>query len=322
MRSFFRLAWVALFLHAPGMSASMAQEAPPLWAYPVNPPGFTPTPDDGLVRRVPDSDVGYTTPQVRDRFSAPDWHPASHAPLPPVVASGRKPDVSACGYCHRAEGNGGPENASLAGLPFAYIVQQMNDYKSGLRSTAVAKRNPQALMITTAKGLTDDEIRQAAAYFSALQPRQNIRVLETDMVPKTYIANWHLVKSPTAEVEPIGQRIIEVPDVLAHFESRDTRATFTAYVPTGSVDKGRTLAAGTADLKVAACASCHGKDLRGLEAIPSIAGRSPTYIVRQLHEIKAGIRAGAAIQPMKDVAARLKPDDMVSIAAYLASLPP
>ena len=182
--------------------------------------------------------------------------------------------------------------------------------------------NPQALMITTAKGLTDDEIRQAAAYFSALQPRQNIRVLETDMVPKTYIANWHLVKSPTAEVEPIGQRIIEVPDVLAHFESRDTRATFTAYVPTGSVDKGRTLAAGTADLKVAACASCHGKDLRGLEAIPSIAGRSPTYIVRQLHEIKAGIRAGAAIQPMKDVAARLKPDDMVSIAAYLASLPP
>src|SRR2546427_13286230 len=72
---------------------------------------------------------------------------------PPVVAQGRKPDVFACGFCHRADGPGGPENSALAGLPAAYIVQQMNDYKSGARRTAVPKRNVD-LMIGLAKAST------------------------------------------------------------------------------------------------------------------------------------------------------------------------
>ena len=54
--------------------------------------------------------------------------------------------------------------------------------------------------------------------------------------------------------------------------------------------------------------------------IPSIAGRSPTYIFRQLHEIKTGVRDGAGIQPMKQNGANLNHEDMIAIAAYLASL--
>src|SRR5688572_25811041 len=85
-------------------------EPPPAWAYPMNTPGLAPVPDDGVPRRVPDSKASYTLTQTRDRFVSPVWHPGDHAPQPPVVSQGRKPDVLACGFCHRADGPGGPEN--------------------------------------------------------------------------------------------------------------------------------------------------------------------------------------------------------------------
>src|SRR5882724_11546914 len=160
-------------------SASSGGAEPPAWAYIVPPPDAKPARDDGRIRKVPNSTVGYTRKEVTDRFSAPDWHPEDHPKMPDIVAHGRKPDVNACGYCHRADGPGGPENASLAGLPYDYILEQMSDYKSGKRSTALPKRLPQANMIALAKAATDEEIQAAAKYFSSLKPRQNIRVVET-----------------------------------------------------------------------------------------------------------------------------------------------
>src|SRR5215470_6034642 len=166
------LAVAAMFSTA---TPTFSAEEPPAWAYPVNPPDFKPHPDDGALRRVPESTATYSLTQLRDRFIAPVWHPAEHPALPPVVAEGRKPNVFACGFCHRADGPGGPENASLAGLPAAYIVQQLADYKSGARKTSVPKRNIE-LMISLSKDLTDEEASAAAAYFSSLRPRSNIKV--------------------------------------------------------------------------------------------------------------------------------------------------
>jgi cytochrome c553 len=105
-------------------------------------------PDDGTQRHVPDSTAAFTVTQARDLFFALDWHPSDHPPLPDIVAHGRKPDVMACGVCHQADGPGGPENASIAGLPAQYIVQQMADFKSGVRTTSVPQRIP---------GATDDQ---------------------------------------------------------------------------------------------------------------------------------------------------------------------
>jgi cytochrome c553 len=299
-----------------------AAEEPPAWAYPVNPPDWKPAPDDGTIRRVPGSTAGFTLSQVRDLFLAPDWHPDSHPPMPPVVAKGVKPEVAACGFCHRAEGTGGPENSSVAGLPAAYIVQQMADYRSGARSTALPARAPQRLMMRAAKSVSDDDVKAAAAYFAGLKPKANIRIVESETAPKTFVANWFLAALPGTEREPIGQRIIEVPDDLEHFESRDSRMTFTATVPPGSLAKGRALVAGEDPGRTLACAACHGKDLRGADAIPSIAGRSPTYIFRQLYEFHTGARAGAAGAPMKEIVAKLGHADMIAIAAYLGTLPP
>ena len=205
-----------------------AQDAPPAWAYPVNPPDFKPEPDDGEARHVPDSAAAFTRTQARDLFEALDWHPSDHPPMPDAVAHGRKPDAMACGVCHRADGPGGPENASLAGLPAQYIVGQMADFKSGARTTSVTQRLPPQLMVKTAKAVTDAEIEKAAAYFSGLTPRATIKVVETDKVPKTRVAGWFLAALPGSETEPIAGRIIEVPENLAQFEMRDARSRFIA----------------------------------------------------------------------------------------------
>src|SRR5882762_62984 len=300
--------------------AACGADNPPDWAYPVNPPGFKPKPDDGAPRRVAGSGATYTLTQLRDRFISPLWHPEEHPLQPEVVAHGRKPDVFACGFCHRADGPGGPENANLAGLPAAYIAQQMADYKSGARKTAVPGRNID-LMISLAKAATDAEVQAAAAYFSALKTRAVVRVVEADSVPRTYVTGWHFAAMDKGEQEALGQRIVEMPEIFEQFENRDTHARFIAYVPKGSIQKGQELAA-TGGGKTVQCASCHGQDLKGVAAVPGIAGRSPTYLSRQLYDFKHGARAGTASAQMKPTVENLAVDDMLALAAYAASLAP
>jgi len=298
------------------------KDEPPPWAYPVDPPGVVAPKDDGTLRHVPDSALGFTLTQVKDGFLSPDWHPQDHPPLPGIVAHGRKPEVMACGYCHRASGTGGPENASLAGLPAGYIIQQMADFKSGARSTSIPLRAPPKNMIALSKAVTPAEIEEAAAYFSALKLKPIIRVVETDMAPTTHVHGWHLADLKTGEKEPIGERIIEVPEDLEQFVSRDSRSQFIAYVPPGSIEKGKALASTGGAGRTVQCAICHGPDLRGIGPIPGIAGRSPSYLFRQLYDIKHGARAGIGSALMKPTVEKLTLEDMVALSAYAASLKP
>lgn len=301
---------------------AQSQEGPPAWAYPVNPPDFKLAPDDGTLRRVPGSTAAYTLSQLRDRFIAPDWHPGEYPPMPEIVARGKKPDVFACGFCHRADGPGGPENANLTGLPKAYIVQQMADFTSGARRSSVQQRAPVQLKAQLAKAITGPEVEAAAAYFSAIKARSIVRIVETDTVPKTYVTGWHLATVQGGEKEPIGQRIIEVPEDLEQFVSRDTHARFIAYVPVGSIQKGLALAATGGEARTVQCGVCHGPGLQGLGPIPGFAGRSPSYIVRQLYDFKHGARAGVGGALMKASVEKLTLEDMIALAAYAASLTP
>jgi cytochrome c553 len=170
---------------APGIPAYGA-ESPPAWAYPWDPDFKVPAADD-VLQRLPGSTAAFSWNHARDLFFSPDWHPEDHQPMPEVVSRGRKPDVRACGSCHRAEGTGGPENSSLAGLPAAYFVQQMADFKSGARTFSGPKRSAVVLMTAAAKAMTDAEVQAAAEYFSALKPKRIVKVVESDVVPKTYI---------------------------------------------------------------------------------------------------------------------------------------
>jgi len=150
----------------PQSSAASSSDGLPAWAFLWDPAVKVPPPDD-KPNQLPGSSSTFSWKQARDLFVAPDWHPDDHAAMPDIVANGRKPDIRACGSCHRVEGTGGPENASLAGLPVGYFVQQIADFKSGARKASGPQRPSTQLMLASVKDMTDAEVRAAAEYFAA-----------------------------------------------------------------------------------------------------------------------------------------------------------
>lgn len=311
-----------------GQQPPSAEPATPLpWAYPLNPPaagrGAAPAAQpDPTPRRVPGSSVAFTQAQLRDLFSPPDWHPQSHPPMPEVVMHGRRPDVRACGFCHLPNGQGRPENASLAGLPAAYIEQQMADYRAGRRKSSEPRMGPPALMLTIGNAATAEESASAAAYFASFPYTKWIRVVEQEMVPRTRVQGGMLVPAEGGGTEPIGQRIIEMPEDLERTELRDSASGFVAYVPVGSLERGQALVMTGGAGRTIACGTCHGADLKGLGPVPPLAGRSPSYTVRQLWDIKTGNRSGLWSPLMQAAVEKLSTDDLVAIAAYTSSLDP
>ena len=191
------------------------------------------------VEHLPGSKATYTKGEINDLFVVPDWYPDIHPPMPDIVAHGRKPEVYACGHCHLPNGQGRPENASVTGLPAEYIVQQMADFKSGLRKGSDPDMLSVTNMIKLAKSVSDEDVKAAAAYFSSFQLKPWIHVVEVEEVPKTKPAGGMMVVEDGAEKEPIGDRVIEVSENLEQTELRDPTSGFIAYVPKGSLAKGK-----------------------------------------------------------------------------------
>jgi len=298
----------------PDIRAAMA------WAFPLNPPSDPNArkPDMHKPLHVPGSTRTYALADYDDMFGAPDWFPQDHPPMPRIVAHGRKP-AWACAYCHLPTGQGRPENAPLAGLPAAYIVEQVRAFRSGERMTG--RPETAKWMPAEARKVTDADLKLAAGYFSSLQYKPWTRVIETASVPKTHVAHWMLVADTDGAREPIGDSIIETSTDVARTELRDTRFGFVAYVPPGSIARGAAIAAKGIG-QAQACETCHGADLRGVGNIPPLAGRSPTYIVRQLILFRLGGRVNAAAVPMREEASHLTLKDMIAAAAYAASRKP
>ncbi len=215
-------------------------ENEPLWAYgfetvakpgdkaqPQNPPNRNLRPNQDpeeqtRLRQIKGSKAAYSLVDVRDGQNVIDWFPEDHPTMPDVIVHGPAAlgaKKRGCGSCHLPTGKDRPENAAPAGLPYPYILRQLQDFRSGRRYTS--------------------------------DPRK----------PNT----------PTM----IG--------------------------------------------KTTPCITCHGEDLMGVADIPQIAGRSPSYMVRQMWDIK---RTNEQAQLMKLVLANLTPDDMLAIAAHVASRPP
>jgi cytochrome c553 len=297
----------------------------PLWAYPVSASGplmvGNATAASGEpVEHVAGSNARYTKTQIANLFVAADWFPGSHPAMPAVVAAGRRPDVYACAHCHQPSGLGRPENQSLAGLPAAYMEQQMEDFRNGLRRSSEPRMGPQGRMIQVAKAATAEEIKVASEYFASLKPRKWIRVVETDRVPM-------LVAENGGATEPIGERVIEVSEDFEQSELRNPASGFVAYVPRGSLKAGETLVRAGGHGRFMACTVCHGENLKGrrmkgMGDVPPIAGRSPSQMGRQLIDFRTGARHGANSAGMKIVATKLSEGDIVAITGYLASLSP
>ena len=301
---------------APAPTATAA--AFPEWAYPVN-PQVGPF-DAKELKTMPGSSRQYTQAQVEDDFAPPDWFPEDHPPMPRSVATGRPPAVKACSKCHVTSGGGHPESSDLAGLPEAYIVRQMAAFRDGYR-----KGGRSTSMLPIAKAVKDDEVREAARYYAALPRPAWTKVVETDSVPQTELRTggmrFALTGNDGGKTEPLGNRIIELPQAPERMHLRDSRLGFVAHVPVGSIARGAALVKDGGG-KTLPCAPCHGADLKGLGEVPHLTGRSPMYLFRQLNDMKVGTRSGPDAALMQPVVARLDHDDMLAIAAYLAAQAP
>jgi cytochrome c553 len=307
----------------PAANINAAGFPPPYWAYPANLPDYVAPPDTGAPQHVPNSNVGLTLTQIRDLFTPPDWHPEDHPAMPSIVGHGRKPQIWACGYCHLPVGWGKPENANVSNLPEAYFMQQVADFKNGSRRSTSYTTVPHTGMVASILPATQAEVKEAYDYFAKNKlPFQRYKVIETATVPKTKVqGSWVLApaEGPGAGKEPIGQRIIEVPDHPATTTLRDWRSNFTTYVPPGSIKKGEALVTTGGNGRTVQCTVCHGQDLLGIGPVPPIAGRSAIYTFRQLYDFKDGTRHGAWSAMMKPVVEKLTLDDMIAIVAYTSS---
>ncbi len=305
--------------------ASGVAADPPVWAYGTDPNAVVhgpQAPADKSLKHLPGSTNEFTEPQIQDHFGPADWYATDHPVMPNVVAHGRKPAVWACALCHYPNGKGKPENAGVAGFPVSYFVEQMHEFRDGQRRSADSRKTNTALMSAFAKTMTDQEIQEAAEYFGAMKWTPWIKVSETGMVPKTRTSVGMYMPIPAGGTEPLGQRIIEVPvDPEGTEALRNPRSGFLAYVPIGSIQKGKDLVTGGGG-KTNACGVCHGTDLKGLGPVPGIAGRSPSYLVRQLYDMQQNTRNGAWTELMKSVVKNLSQEDMLNIAAYTSSLQP
>jgi cytochrome c553 len=296
-------------------AAPAAPPREPQWAFPaIN--GAVPAEEPGP-KSMAGSTKTYTPQQIDDLLNPPDWFPDEHPPAPSIVQKGHA-GALACGACHLMSGEGHPESAGLTGFTAAYFIRQMEDFKSGARKDA-------ARMNGIAKELSDDEIRQAGEWFAKLKPMAWTKVTEAAMVPKTFVGQGRMrFVQPGGEMEPIGNRIITVPQDQTRARLRDPHAGagFIAYVPVGSIARGKALVETGGSGKTIACSICHGDALKGLGNVPRLAGLHPIYIARQLYLFKDATRNGVDAQLMKKPAAKLTDDDILAVSAYLASLAP
>ncbi|HEX4269366.1 MAG TPA: c-type cytochrome [Steroidobacteraceae bacterium] len=269
---------------------------------------------------MPGSTITYTDRQLDDEFFIADWFPAEHPPMPKIVASGRKPAMP-CALCHMVTGNGGPAEAALPGLPASYIIEQVGEFRAGRRAAAQPAMISAHDMVLEAKAVSAADLAAAARYFSQLRFISHFHVVESDTAPRTRVGGVSLyIKIPGAGSEPLGARIVEVPSDTSQWELDNPHVDFTAYVPQGSIERGQSLV--TSGDGAAPCRTCHGSDLRGTGIAPPLAGRSPSYLARQLYDIRHGTRRGPAVALMLPEVAHMTPADRIAIVAYLGSLPP
>jgi cytochrome c553 len=334
------LATAALAFGAVGLATAVqAADAPPPWAWgftapppanlpPPPPPAPPPVLDNVTQLNVAGSKFSFPRAQIANRYGPADWFPEDHPQMPDIVAHGRQsaqPTIYACGLCHYPNGKGRPENANVTGLTYEYIVQQLMDFKNGHRKTSDPRKTNTGLMASFAQSMSEDDIKTVAKYFSAIPATPWIKVVESETAPKVkgQAGMWLTLEGAEAGTEPIGQRIIETPISAEETEiKRNPRSGFIAYVPPGSVKKGEILVTTGGGGKVTPCTVCHGVDLRGLGPVPTLAGRSPSYLARQLYDMQHGNRTGAWTPLMAPVVSKLSQDDLLNAAAYLASLQP
>lgn len=195
-------------------------------------------------------------------------------------ADAGKEKSAACSACHGPTGvSASPMFPNIAGQNDAYIIKQLQDFKSGARTDA--------MMAPMAANLSDEDMADLAAHFSGL-PSANEQAAA--------LASQGGSDTDTSTVVSVAGNV----DIVS--------STPAAAIYAGDVASGKE--------KSAVCAACHGADGNSLAAIyPSLAGQSANYLTKQLADFKSGDRQDPV---MAGMVAGLTQEDMKDLGAFFA----
>jgi len=181
-----------------------------------------------------------------------------------------------------------------------------------------------AMSLTTAALAADAEaVKEKAQLCAACHGENGISQTENTPSlagqPDQYL-QWQLVffRAGSRKSE-IMQPIVEQ---LSNEDIRNLGAYFASLTPPkGPQDddpdlskKGAQAAAGRR------CASCHTDNFAGTKAVARLAGQREDYLLKALHEYKAGQRVGGGGAAMADVAYSLSEEEITALSHYLAHL--
>lgn len=174
-------------------------------------------------------------------------------------ARAKKIISGSCVLCHGAEGESSSEIfPRLAGQHWQYIAKQLQNFKSGQRSSTA--------MASMVGALSADDMVALGKYFES-RTAQRVAPKDADLAGMGAYVYKH------------GNRFSGVP----------------------------------------ACASCHGGDAKGTEALPRLAGQAAAYTEKQLKEFHQRQRNNDNAV-MHAVVEKMTALEMAAVAEYLSGL--
>jgi cytochrome c553 len=211
----------------------------------------------------------------------------------------------------------------LAGLPATYLFGEIKAFREGSRTSSQSGRLATSVMIRVAKSWPDADLRAAVAYYASLPRRTPIHSVETETAPSMRVERfgWTYVDAKHPQRQALKGAVAEAPESLARVFMYDPSDRQLVYVAKSTLMRGQSLVA-TGGGGGQPCSGCHGVNLHGGPLAPPLAGRDPSYLARQLWDIRSGARSGASAGLMRGPAEGLSARDVTAVAAYLASLKP
>ena len=206
--------------------------------------------------------------------------------------------AAACASCHgvEGEGNGKIGLPALASLPRGYFVKQIEDFRSGKRTSPV--KLPETERLNNSEILRSEDPEAIADFYA----RWMVGVAKGISIEDAKAAAGYYASLDRAKTQPMtGNPGTVDPEVLALGEELAINGDWDRDIPP--------------------CFKCHAIDGVGVEPwFPPLAGQHPDYLVRQLKAWKNGARANDPLDLMKTLSENLTDDEIHAVAAYMATL--
>ncbi|WAR45120.1 c-type cytochrome [Methylomonas rapida] len=195
-----------------------------------------------------------------------------------------KDKAASCAGCHGEDGNSMmPGFPKLAGQHQAYLVKQLQAFKSGARNSA--------MMAPLAMGLDEQAVNEISAYYAAQKISKN--------PAPTLPADDSDDDAPTKTDE---QKKAELDDLIEQGSD---------LYRNGNIGR-----------EVSACVACHGPYAEGNKpaAYPALHSQHADYLIKTLTDFKNGARTSNRENMMYMIAKKMTDEDIKAVSYYISTL--